>query len=108
MSTYLTPSQFNKYIAEESTKTTVGEIINAIIGYKAPTKWGKMYAALCIINTIIRAVEVRNVLNNGGYGNIMNVSDISGANKGSTIMIWRNHPKAVVPAGSLDVHVQRF
>lgn len=37
LSTYLTPSQFNKYIAEESTKTTVGEIINAIIGYKAPT-----------------------------------------------------------------------
>lgn len=108
LSTYLTPSQFNKHIAEESTKTTVGKIINAIIGYKAPTGWGAIYSALCLINTIIRNAEVKNVLNNGGYGEIMNVSDISGANKGSTIMIWRNHPKAVVPAGSLDVHVQRF
>lgn len=103
--TCLTPSQFKKYVVNES-KLKVGDVIEILLGFVPG--WGTFFSSLFAINTIIKKAQINTVLEKGGYGTILNVSDISGANKGSSITVWSNHPKVVIPAGSSNIHVQKF
>lgn len=107
VNTYLTPTQFNKYL-KEGLKTTAGTIIKQILGF-TPGGWGVFFTALFSLQTVVTKAQINKVLNeSGGYGIIMNVSDASGANRGSAILAWKTHPKASLPSGAKNIHVQKF
>lgn len=111
--TYMTPAMFIECIdnpdneIDDRVETTIGNIID-IIDNATLSGWADAIGLLVDLKVAADEEMRQRVRDTGGYADVMVVSDASGIETATAIMVWDDRPFATVTPYSDDYFVQTF
>lgn len=122
LDTYFTAEQYRSYMNENSdvlagakdfvTSSAVDYIIkkyNLSLNYAAVIGgWGVVFGMLMAASVAVTESAKKSVNSADGYASIISVSTAGGAEKGTTIIGWKNHPIVTVPDTAKNVNKVQF
>ena len=114
LSYYLTPEQYDAFVENandvghgEMMFNGSAELFFDWIGKVAPP-WGAILKTFEILNMFVDVMAASDVIDADRYAIILNVSDMGGTEKASTLMGWHNYTTATLSQWSSDIVVEEF